>query len=393
MSNTNPFENIDFTSSPFSQQATQNVVTPPVENEAGNPFAQNVMILPTPTVEQAQSQIVQPGISQIIEQTQVQTIPVTIPTTIPTPTAEQVQTIPVTVPTTIPTPTVEQVQTIPVTIPTTIPTPTAEQVQTTLPGTENMILPGQALPELEPGQTIICRLTPGKYDTFIKILSLLDDKNIINISNSIICQSVQNDNAILKVDISKLVDSKNVNLDILQPKKYIKVLKAIKSNNDIFIIDDPRNERYIVRSGKLKLWLAKQIEQLNNETKLPNLDNAIGIGGLVTIGKEEKNSITSLISEKNELTLLIQNGQLKGYSIPELLEAPFRQYEQEEVSESKAELKLTSYAFLCVSIDGDSSIALGQADNKYWMKTIINNAIVDIEVLESLSPSENKIML
>ena len=254
-------------------------------------------------------------------------------------------------------------------------------------------LPTTPPPTLEEGQSILCKLTPGKFDAFIKVLSLLDDKSIINITDSQICQSIQNNTAILKTNISQLVDTPNVNLHILSPKKYLSAFKAIKGNNDIYIIDDTFNSRFIVRSGGTKLWLPKQIDSFGQDIQPPDIQTMAPIGTGLTVHKEERNAIIALMKDTNNINLLIQQNQLKGFSIPEMLEAPFKMYEKEEISESKAELKLTSYAFLCIPTDSDSVVYLAKLEDQHWLITTINTAIIDITVLEPVNITEESLKL
>jgi hypothetical protein len=254
-------------------------------------------------------------------------------------------------------------------------------------------LPSSPPPTLEEGQAILCKLTPGKFDAFIKVLSLLDDKSIINITDSQICQSIQNNTAILKTNISQLVDNPNVNLHILSPKKYLSAFKAIKGNTDIYIIDDNFNSRFIVRSGGTKLWLPKQIDSFGQDIQPPDIQTMNQIGNGLTVHKEERNAIISLMKDTNNINLLVQQNQLKGFSIPEMLEAPFKMYEKEEISESKAELKLTSYAFLCIPTDSDSVVYLAKLEDQHWLITTINTAIIDITVLEPVNITEESLKL
>lgn len=254
-------------------------------------------------------------------------------------------------------------------------------------------LPSSPPPALEEGQTILCKLTPGKFDAFIKVLSLLDDKSIINITDSKICQSIQNNTAILNTNISQLVDNPNVNLHILSPKKYLSAFKAIKGNTDIYIIDDNINSRFIVRSGGTKLWLPKQIDSFGQDIQPPDIQTMNQIGNGLTVHKEERNAIISLMKDTNNINLLVQQSQLKGFSIPEMLEAPFKMYEKEEISESKSELKLTSYAFLCIPTDSDSVVYLAKLEDQHWLITTINTAIIDITVLEPVNITEESLKL
>lgn len=253
-------------------------------------------------------------------------------------------------------------------------------------------IPQTPAPALEPGQSIICQLAPGMFDAFIKILSLLDDKNIINISDSQICQGINNGTAILMTDVSKLVSGNKINLHILQPKKYLKLFKAIKGNNDVFIIDDPSRAQFILRSGSTKLWLPKHIEDYQGAA-LPDLSGLAPVGVPIKISKEERSKITTLLSEQANIVLLINQNQLKGYMVPETLEDSFAQFATEEVTEANADIKLLSYAFLSIPSDGDSEVVLGHLNGQYWLNTTINTAIVEIYILEALSPMQSDKLL
>lgn len=247
-------------------------------------------------------------------------------------------------------------------------------------------------PTLEAGQELLCQISPGKFDAFIKVLSLLDDKNVINISNSQICQSINNGTAILMTDVSNLV-GQNINLHILQPKRYLKLFKAIKSTTDIFIIDNPSQSQFIIRSGSTKLWLPKQIEDFEKDASPPSLDGIQGVGNTVIVSKEERTKINTLMSEQTHIILLTKDNQLKGYMIPETLEDSFAQYMSEEVTDTNSELKLTSYAFLNIPSDGNSEVSLGELNGQYWLSTKINTAIVEITILESINPAQDDKLL
>lgn len=250
-----------------------------------------------------------------------------------------------------------------------------------------------APPKLAEGQYIICQMTPGTFDSFIKVLSLLDEKNIINITNSQILQLVNNNTAILQTNIKQLCNNTEINLHILQPKTNIKLFKAIKDNNDVFIIDDTLNKRFLVISGDVRIWLPKQIEEINSEVSVPNFNLEQFVGQAITITKEERNKITTLINGEHSVNLLIKNNQLIGYSVPEKVEACFKQFSGEHVSESDADLKLISSAFLSIPSDGDTLISLANQNGNYWLISKVNTAMVEIIIIESLQIAQNDVLL
>ena len=248
-------------------------------------------------------------------------------------------------------------------------------------------------PQLEDGQTIICQLSPGMFDSFIKVLSLLDSGNIINIEDSMIMQLINNNTAILKTNIMQLCGNKSINLHILQPKTNIKLFKAIKDNNDVFFIDDSRNKRFQVICGDVRIWLPKKIEDTEQSIATPKFVQDQFIGETITISKEERSKITTLMSDQSSITLLFKDNQLKGYLIPEKVEASFKQFPGEKISENNAELKLVSSSFLSIPSDGDTQISIAYQNGVHWMLSKINTAMVEIFIIESLQLMQNNQLL
>ena len=248
-------------------------------------------------------------------------------------------------------------------------------------------------PQLEDGQTIICQLSPGMFDSFIKVLSLLDSGNIIDIENSMIMQLINNNTAILKTNIMQLCGNKSINLHILQPKSNIKLFKAIKDNNDVFFIDDARNKRFQVICGDIRIWLPKKIEDINPSISTPKFTQEQFIGETITISKEERSKITTLMSDQSNITLLFKDNQLKGYLIPEKVEASFKQFSGEKIAENNSELKLVSSSFLSIPSDGDTQISIANQNGTYWMLSKINTAMVEIFIIESIQLMQNNQLL
>lgn len=241
-------------------------------------------------------------------------------------------------------------------------------------------------PPLQPGQTLICKINPGKFDAFVKILSILNDKNVIVINQSQICQSINNGSAIVTANLASLLDSTgDISLHILNPKKYLKYFKNIKGEADIHFIDDANNQRYIVTNGDMSIYLPKQIEALEAEAAPPDLTSAEPIGQTIEIDKEIRNIITTMASDSPNVDLLIHQNQLKGVYIPETAVYSFKDYIKDQIDDINAELKLRAYSFL--SVPGDTyKISLGKIGDTIWLLTFVNTGLVTISVLENLQP-------
>ena len=157
-------------------------------------------------------------------------------------------------------------------------------------------------PTLENGQELICSMTPGTFDSFIKVISLLDEKSIINITQSKILQLINNNTTILQTNISQLCGNKEIDLHILKPKDNIRLFKAIKDNNDVYFVNDIANKRFQIISGDIRIWLPKQIEEIAAEVTAPSFSIDQIIGEAVIISKEERSKIISLTSGNSAIT-------------------------------------------------------------------------------------------
>ena len=162
---------------------------------------------------------------------------------------------------------------------------------------------------------------------------------------------------------------------------------------DVYFVNDIVNKRFQVISGDIRIWLPKQIEEIAAEVTAPSFSIDQIIGDAVVISKEERSKIISLTSGNSSITLLLDNNQLKGYLIPEKVEATFKQYTGHKISEKSASLKLISSSLLNIPSDGDTIINIAKQGENYWMITKINTAMVEIILLESLTASTDEVLL
>lgn len=272
----------------------------------------------------------------------------------------------------------------PAVAPATVEQPAANPMiaQATTPQQE----PEGFVPQMAPGQNFICQFSPAKFDALVKVLGILDDKSVIVIENSSICQSINNGTGILIADVSSLIEgNSSINLHILSPKKYLKYFKTIKGNSNIFVLDDPTNQRYLVTNGDITIYLPKQIEEFEKDAAPPDLSAATLIGQPLTIDKDVRSTITSMASESKFVDFLIHQNQLKAISVPEIAIYSFKDYIKEQMDENKAELKLRTYSFLKVAGE-EYKIALGQVGDTFWSTTMVNTGFIGVHILEALQP-------
>jgi hypothetical protein len=246
-------------------------------------------------------------------------------------------------------------------------------------------------PAIDQNQTILCKLPPAKFDALVKTLNVFDQQTPISVVDSKIEQSINNGTAILSCDITDIAGK--INIDILTPKKHIKLMKSIKGNNDVFIIDDTVNKRFVITNGDIKIFLPKQIENFkpSSISNIPDLSSISLMGQTIIIDKDIKNIISSLI-DTDHVDLLIYGNQLKGINVPDTAIYSFPQYVNEKIDDTTAELKLRSFSFL--KVDGeDYQISLGNINSIYWLATVVNTGIINVNILETITAVSDETLL
>lgn len=231
----------------------------------------------------------------------------------------------------------------------------------------------------------LCDITASKFEDLIKLLlSIEDGDNTIIIENSKIVQTINKGTAVLKADISNLIQS-NINLHILNSKKNLKLLKKIKSNDDdIGIYED--SKRFIIKSEDIEFYLPKQKEELK-KTLDPKVENRnLDFFNKIIITKDKAKQIKSLIYDADHVNLLIAENNLNGVYIPETAIVNLDPENITQVSLQEQELQLKSYSFLHIDAE-EYELYLGEEKEKenYWlittMKTGLAKKIFTIEKL------------
>lgn len=236
---------------------------------------------------------------------------------------------------------------------------------------------------------IICQITPAKFDSFLKVLNVLVSDKSSNdsliIKESMVTQNVSG--AIVSSNIEDIFDGKKIDLQIINPKKYLKLFKNFRNNNDIFIMDDTENSRFIISNGEVRIFLPKQIETLVEAVKLPDLSSSTGLCS-IKIDKATRNIITGLANEAQYIDYLIQDDTLKGIHVPDIAIYLFSDYINDakaaKLDETNSDLALRSVAFLSIPAE-DYEIAIGKnPDGSYVSVTNCNTGFIKVDVYENL---------
>ena len=204
----------------------------------------------------------------------------------------------------------------------------------------------------------ICELDTIKFDSLQKIIGVLENCEYILIRDGKISQSINTN--IISADLKDMLGD-TFNLDIINPRKYLKLFKLMVRKN-IKLYDDSQMGRYIIANNEIKLFLPKKSGNPPSFTMPPMKP----IGDQITI-KDNKKTIKNLIGA-GEIKLLIHEDQLKGILVEGTGIYQFPEYSDDKFDENDCDL-LISYGFL--SIDAEEYIIhLGKDGNKkYWIHT------------------------
>ena len=233
---------------------------------------------------------------------------------------------------------------------------------------------------------VLAEITPAKFDSLVKILLLLDkSSDAITITKSDIMQ--QYNRGILHASVKEIFDGKEIDLQILNPKKNVKLLKQFKNNTNIYIIDDNENSRYILTNGEIKLFLPKQTENKLSIVQMPDFSDSEMICS-AKLDKDTANKIGGLGSDSNYIEYLIQDDKLKGIHIPDTAIYILNEYIQDpkasKLDETTADVSLRTEVYLPVNAD-EYNISLGKLnDGSYFSYTVCDTGLVKVNVYESL---------
>ncbi len=268
-----------------------------------------------------------------------------------------------------------------------------ETIEEFVDETENTLSP-LSITKFKPHEEnqLICQISPAKFDSLLKVLNVLINEksnDSLVIKNSNITQNFSG--AIISSNIRDIFDNDYINLQIINPKKYIKLFKNFRNNNDVFILDDIENSRFIVTNGEIKLFLPKQLETLVEEIKIPDVSQYELIYS-IKIDKSTRNIIAGLASDAEYFEYLIQDGLLKAIHIPETAIYLFNDYlndpKASKLDETNADLALRSIvSFPIPAEDYEVYIGKNNTDETYMSITRCNTGFVKVDIFELLEPT------
>lgn len=290
--------------------------------------------------------------------------------------------------------------------------PPVSQPETTVPPVETAPIPqvadtpasdGVAQPTMDPTQASapsevdsykplevqaqLAEITPGKFDNLTKVLDILrqNKSDAITIKSSYIYEGVSG--AVIVADVRKVFDDKAIDFQITDPKKHVDLFKSFKGNNNIFILDDPENTRFILTNGPIKIFLPKQVDQLVADTTAPDISKAETICQRI-INKDIRSEIKGLGKHSTSIEYLIQGQAIKAMHIPDTGIYRFEEYVKDpgvaKLDETNADLVLKSEMFLPVESDNYKIHICKLPTGEFLSVTECNTGLVNMWIFEQL---------
>ena len=220
------------------------------------------------------------------------------------------------------------------------------------------------------GEVIIGEITPVNFDSLLKLIDVIirekPTDNIL-IRESKLRQSTNN--CIIEANMGSVLDynGKKLNIDIINPKKYVPLFTQFRSDNNIFILDDDSNSRFVITNGEIRLFLPKQ-EVTAQIIENINTDNAEVVCSF-TIDKETRKIIRNLSKGIDYIEYLLQESTLKAVHIPNIAIFKFNKFindaKASKLDETNADLALRSNSFLPVEADSYDLSIFKLKDNTY----------------------------
>lgn len=262
---------------------------------------------------------------------------------------------------------------------------TTNQTQAALPG--HTVMPSEidAYKPLETQQQV-AQISPAKFDNLTKVLDILRQNRpeAISIKGSYIHEVVAG--SVIVADVRSIFDGA-IDFQITDPKKHVDLFKQFKGNNNIFILDDPENTRYILTNGPIKIFLPKQIDQLVAEASAPDISNSQTLSQKI-ITKDTRDEIRGLGRHSNSIEFLLQGNAIKAMHIPDTGIYRFEEYikdpEVAKLDETNADLVLKSELFLPVDSDSYKITIVKKPTGEFLSVTECNTGLVKMWIFEQL---------
>ena len=245
---------------------------------------------------------------------------------------------------------------------------------------ESPIVATQYRPETD--ENIVCELNPAQFDGLVKILNKLSSADFINIQSSLLTYNQQG--VIVLFDLKSIHE--NITLHVSNAKNLVRLMKTVDSNNNVFIINDEENCRYIIDNGEIKLFLPMLTTELEQES-FPDLSNFAVINELELDSTQIK-KLQNLCKGAEHIEYLFdENNVCKGIYVYEQALYIFPQYLNDsdisKFNESTAALALRSDRFPEFEAEKYSLSFLKDNSNNYSLYIKIQS-FVDVHWYESL---------
>ena len=240
---------------------------------------------------------------------------------------------------------------------------------------------------------LLSEFTYENYQKLIKIISTFERGSLF-INDNIIYNTIDSKGATkIKVDISNLLEvgvienpenpnecslesEPKLTLHIANLELSNKVLKSInKTKNNIQLYDDIDNSRYCLISGKIKLYFPKVSEKYVPTEDDYNFDDYENVGSPIELYKEDIDQISKLLSNTEDVELLIKDEQFYGIYIKD--KGCYIFDEQSEYTENDSDDRLTSNNFIPIKGISYKYQIISKTDDDNDIRYVLLTQIID----------------
>lgn len=239
------------------------------------------------------------------------------------------------------------------------------------------------------GVQIIASISPADFDNITKILNVITRENPAD--NLIIRQSKVKQGStgcIIEADMTKILRNNGnlIDLDIINPRRYIPLFSQFRTENNIFITDDPANSRFVVDNGEINLFLPKQQTTVAQQVQSVDTTNSQQVCQRI-IDKETRKIIKGFSKDKDYIEYLIQDNLVKAIHIPDTAIFKFSEFIKDDkaanLDETNADLALRTSSFLPIEADSYTIYILRLQDQSYVAITTCQiGGLIDVIITE-----------
>lgn len=241
--------------------------------------------------------------------------------------------------------------------------------------------------EILDGQSLLKKIAPAKWDSFISIIDFLtkESDDPLTIKDSVIKHKFK-EAATIRVDLLQIFDNQKIDLHISTPKKWVRLFKNFK-NTDIYIVENKDINQFIVTNGEVKLFLPVQLDSVVEGMNFPSFNDS-KVLTKCSINKETRDKINNFSKGFTYIELLIHEEKLKCVNIPNTASIIMPEFIKDKTARNldsnAADYTLRTSVFLPFNSEQYDIIVGQRPDKTFFLYSSCIANLVKIETYENL---------